>query len=333
MSSREVSQKPSSSSGGGGAMLAPCGDCGDKGKFIVFWICYLISGLLIFVCGCICLSYSEKAGKVDWLITTSKTTYDYYFTPHKVLHYILFIILILLALLVAVLMLLKGNVVKDNAVYEMAFSQFGKFLVIPMFLTWGMEMIPLCQQDRWEGGHAKTSDEVACKATCMIFALLCSIAYIIIYIKLNKTNKEIWSFLYKKCFISACIAYHLFMFLNSLSDLIRDDNARKKHPKNIYDDLERISYVWMILYGLGLGFMSFWFDDVVMAFYGMMFNMGFMISSARTPKRLTDWKKIPVGALLLQRITGNLVCSIIFFVAFIALIVIILVRKKKDIMD
>lgn len=329
--------KSSTTSGGGGgsaAFLSPCGDCGSKGKFIAFFACYVVAGILIFCCGCVCLSYSEKAGKVDWLITTTKTTYEFYFTPHKVCLYILFIILILLVLALVVFLFLRGSVIKDNSMFEMAFSKFGKFLVVPMFLTWGMEMIPIVQQNRWEGGHSKADDEVACKATCMVFALLCSGAYIFIYIKLDKTKQEIFTFIYKKCLISACIAYHCFMFLNALSDLIRDDNARKARPKNIQKDLEGISIAWIIIYGLGIGFMSFWFDDICMAVYGMIFNMGFMINSARTNKNEEDWLKHPhLNALLWKRITGNLVCGIIFFVAFIALIVVIIIRKKKAAMD
>lgn len=316
-------ERSTSNSGGGiDQIFAPIGDCQDKTKFILFWSLYVAAGILVFICGCICLDYSEAGNKVDWLITTSKMTLDFYFTPHKVCLYFLFIILILLFLGVAVLMCLKGIVVKEMIVYQMAFSEWGKFIVIPMFLTWICELIELIQQGRWEKGKSTSSDEVACKASCMIFALLAAGGYCFIYYKLPKTNKELWTFLYKKCFISACVAYHIFLFMNALSDLIRDDNLRR--GKNIHKTLKVLSVIWIIIYSAGMGAITYFFDEICVAGFAAFFNLGFFISSARTTKK---------RFYMTQRILGNLICGIIFFVAFAALIAYIVITKKMEFMN
>ncbi len=134
---------------------------------------------------------------------------------------------------------------------------------------------------------------------------------------------NIWSFLFKKGFVSACISYLTFLFFNSLSDLIRDDAYRRN--KDIHKDLERLSIAFIIIFGIALGVMAFFFADLVMAGFGFFFNMGFMISSART--------KGNHFFNFVRRITGNLVSSCVFMGLFCALIIVIVLLKRQSIME
>lgn len=294
-----------------------CGNIHDRNQLIIFWILYVIISTLVFLCGCIGIAFCQKNNKINWLLITQKMSYEYYFTPNYVILYILFVFMISCVLGVAIIMCLKGKVIKDRRVYDMAFSEFGKFLVVPLFFTLGIELIQIFQKSE---SKISKKDKVASKACGFVFCTFATTGYIFIYLQLGKCFKNVFKFFFKKCFLSSCISYHIYLFLNSITELAVDDDSNKR-GKDINKHLRNISFTFIIVYSLIIGTGAFFFTDFVMAVYGLLFNIGFLINSGRTRSN---------NYFLIQRIKGNLACSIIFFIGFLALIIFIIFKKHYD---
>lgn len=212
-------------------------------------------------------------------------------------------------------MLLKGRAFKDNNLYDMAFSQFGRFLSLPTLLNGALCLIPLVFDEM----SPLDRDEKTAAIVALVFNLLCLIGFILIYVKLPKCGGSIPTFVFKKGFISTCIAYHIYFFFNNIITIAYFDD-----PLGIKaEDRRTGSWICILLFGIIIGLFTWFFQDVVVGLMGFLFNVAFFVlSSADKPRK-------ELG----NRNDGNYACSIICFIALAVEVGALIAIKKKEVLQ
>ncbi len=218
--------------------------------------------------------------------------------------------MLLLGVYVFFIMILKGNAFKDNALYDMAFGKFGRFLFIPLLVTGGMCMIPLICADM---DAFKRNDQGACIAA-LILNLIALFALIFIYCMLPLCGDCIPARIFKKCFVSVTIAYHIFFFFNNCITI--------GYFGNPSGDRHMWSWLCMIIFGIIIGVLVWIWKDVAIGVLGTLFNIAFFVLSN------SDRPKDEGGS----RIQGNYIVSIIFMIVLAIETGALIALKKQEVM-
>lgn len=326
-----------------GATFSPAGGR-SKVEFIVWWILYVVTTLLFFIFGCIDLAWADGSRgnghwDIDWIWTLGVGNKgcdrcDTHFGNVKGMIYFLYVLFILLALFVTVCMCLKGTVIKDNKIYDMAFGQWGRFLPIPILLEVGLECITVYLDE--EGADDKNWYRNVL-ITALVFNIVCLALFIIIYIKMGDCGDSILAFVFKKGFVSFSIAYHGYYFFDTVILLAKEEeDDYKDHNKRF----KAGSGVSMILLGILAGLGCWFWKDIVLAAVTMFFEMGIMVLSAKAkkyPKRPKGYPKKAYDEAKDNsndgyRILSDLIISTIMWILLLVLIVIVIVVKKKEVL-
>lgn len=224
--------------------------------------------------------------------------------------------MLLLGAYVFFIMILKGNAFKDNYLYDMAFSKFGRFLFIPLLITGTMCLIPLTYDSLDYGSrNEKTAAIVA-----LIFNIICLFCLIFIYCMLPECHDSIPAFIFKKCFISVSMAYQIYFFFNNIITIAYFDD-----PLLLKADQRRTwSWICMIIFSVVIGALTWLWKDVSIGVMGTLFNIAFFVlSNADLPK-----DNIPPG----NRNKGNYIVSIIFSIVLAIESGALIALKKQEVM-
>lgn len=241
---------------------------------------------------------------------------DIDFTGDLRLVYICFIIILLLVLYVFIIILLKGRAFKDNYLYDMAFGKFGRFLWIPILINGGMVLIPFVFNDI----KVANRDDQAAAIAALVMNLLVLFGYIFIYCMLPKCNENIYSFVFKKCFLSAAASYQIYFFFNNLITIFYFGDQ----PLNTHADSRRTaSWICICIFGVIIGLLTWFWKDVCMGGMGLLFQIGFFVLS-------NGDKPIDKSG---RRNKGNYFSSIIFTIALAVEIGFLIATKKKEVLQ
>ena len=297
------------------------GGC-SRNESIIYWILYVISTIFFIITGSINMSEVEApegTGKWHRLITTYlRSGYvggDIDFTGDKRVVYICFVLYLLLTFYLLAIMALKGTVIKNALLYDMAFGKWSRFLSIPTLITGVMCLIPLA----YDNISPDNRNEKTAAVFALIFNILCMAAYIFIYLRMPGCNEDKLCFLLKKGYISCAIAYHIYFFFNDVITIAYFDDRFSKHV----DSRHTGSWICICLYGLIIGGLTWFWTDVVMCVVGLLFQIAFLTMSA------LDKSREDFG----NRLKGNFICSIIFMILLFAELVAVIILKKDNILN
>lgn len=158
--------------------------------------------------------------------------------------YFVFIVWLCLAFLVLFLMVSKGCLLESDPVYTLAFSKFGKYLPIPIFITCALTLIPIVWENldktflAYTELRSKPNEEEEKKyyyeivkprrdyfddkktifVAGLVLSIVAFIGFFFIYLTLGNCS-GVASFLFKKCYLSWTMAYLLWYFIDCCFEL------------------------------------------------------------------------------------------------------------------
>lgn len=255
--------------------------------------------------------------------------------PDKYILYGIVGILIILSLVVLVILLLKGSKIMDSVVYNIAFGNPGKFLPIPILLSTACLLIPLIQRQLNEDKFYENIFHQLRYGFGFCFSFICMAAFAFIYFMTNKCTESIFAFLFKKCFISANFAFHLFHFFYNVTYFyfwMDFDSYNTKHSSEDFawnNKLKNISWICMLIFGGILGAGTWFLKDLCLAVMGILFQIGFIMYASGLPitileEEIYDLKKIKIV---------NILVPSILMVVLSAEVAIVAVMKKKECLE
>lgn len=322
------------------AFVSPTGK--SKAETVIVFICYLLSTAFFSIMGVVEIIKAEKKNSylkmfysiplrshddipeavyIETYITALSPFYDFFFFPEKGILYTVFLLMLGLAMFAFLLILLKLFFFRGNQIYNIAFGNAGRFLPLGiLFATAGL-FVPIVQDDYDYEDLQKRSTRKTRAVVGLIFSLITLIIFSIIYIFSGKCNSSIMAFIFKKCFISVFIAFHLMHFLYCVvyvdyyekeADISYDFVIGLKY-KDFYKDQALKSWMCILVFGIVCGLATWFYSDLFIGLIGTLFELGFLIYSTGIPTKgniydLDCLKKIKdancatsaiVGALLL----------------------------------
>lgn len=235
---------------------------------------------------------------------------DLDFTGDKFVIYICFIIILLLAAYVFFIMVLKGMALKDNYLYDMAFGKYGRFLFLPLLFTGGLCLIPIIKNSLDDYNRNNTASAVV----ALVFNIICLFSLIFIYCMLPECIDSTLSFVFKKCFVSATMAYHIYFFFNNVITIayFEDPLLLKASQRNTW------SWICICIFSVIIGILVWLWREVCMGVMGILFNVAFFVISSKNSPEV--------------RIKGNYISSIIFMIALGIEVGALIFIKKKEVM-
>lgn len=237
-------------------------------------------------------------------------------TGDKRLVYVAFITMLALAFYVWIINLIKGRAFKDPLLYDMAYGKFARFLFIPILFTGGMTMIPLI----YDLLDDSSRNETVAAIVALIFNLICIGSFIFIYCMMPACGESKLCFVFKKCFVSSCIAYQIFFFFNNVITIA----YMADYPELVKVDQRHTgSWICICLFGLIIAALMFIWKDIFIGVMGLIFQIGFFVMSA------CDVPPEDGGA----RLKGNYISSIIFSILLVVEIAIVLILKGKEVLQ
>lgn len=217
-------------------------------------------------------------------------------------------------------------------VYQLAFSQWGRFIPIVILITTGNVLIPVSWKsshpDEWDG-KKWNKGFLGCFSVSLIFSVIAIVFLILIYIKMGDTRDPL-GVIFKQGYISWTLGFLLWNLIDCCFELdyynYQLKLAKGKLPKYHGKARKTAGYICIIIYGILVGLFSFLKDDVICPIIGMFMVMGQMVISAKADNKPKEFEDIYLPGES-YRSKGHLACSTIIWILLLALEVFIILAK------
>lgn len=305
-------------------------DLKEEKKVDIFYLAYLICfslyaliAVLEFVLAHLFTNY--KMLFTIYLASITNTERDfpfYYFSPERFTTYILFIALLALTVFVIVIMILKNTLISSNPISVLTFGKFGRFTPFVTLISTGIMLIPLFQDCIDMEKHTITGVYKARYGAGFIMSFICLAGYSAIYYLSNKCEDGcILSFVFKKAYLSVSVGFHAMHVIYGIIYF----TMFTMNGDNIEVKMRFASWIAMVVYAGLTGAGTWFFSDLALGLTGIVFEIGFTLFNFgfKPLKRDEEIKKLKVA---------NIVTSMIMTVGLIAVMVLVILIKRNEIM-
>lgn len=288
----------------------------------ICWICSVLSWLLYLITGFISFKWLEKY-RTEWTNNYSggdllgilgvwadghgRHNFPYPFQMEYECICTVFAVILCLSLAAFIIYMIKSTCKKDD-LYDKMMGEWSKFHFVPLLCVSALFLITdTMDTKKWKGHDSNISG--------IIFDILGLASLIFIYI--NTELKPEWiEAPIKKGTYSALIAllwYYLLMFITNL--ILHD-----KHDK-IYDTYKGCGIAFSIIYGVGILVFAFFMTDVFAPFIALIIYIGCTAYFFDVDKTIRKMYKNELA---------DGIIDIIMMVLCVAMIVFLIITKKKD---